>query len=29
MLNSPKANRNLNWFSGAVFLFMAVALFAL
>ena len=29
MLNSPKANRNLNWFSGAVFLFMAVALLAL
>ena len=29
MLNSPKANRNLNWFSGAVFLFMAVALFIL
>ena len=29
MLNSPKANRNLNWFSGVVFLFMAVALFAL
>ena len=29
MLNSPKANRNLNWFSGAVFLFMAAALFAL
>ncbi len=29
MLNSPKANRNLNWFSGAVFLFMAVALFVL
>ena len=29
MLNSPKANRNLNWFSGVVFLFMAVALFIL
>ena len=29
MLNSPKANRNLNWFSGAVFVLLAVALFAL
>ena len=29
LLNSPKANRNLNWFSGVVFLFMAVALFIL
>ena len=29
LLNSPKANRNLNWFSGAVFVFLAVALFAL
>ena len=27
MLNSPKANRNLNWFSGCVFVFLAVALF--
>ena len=29
MLNSPKANRNLNWFSGCVFVLLAVALFAL
>ena len=29
LLTSPKANRNLNWFSGAVFVFLAVALFAL
>lgn len=29
LLNSPRANRNLNWFSGAVFIFLAVALFAL
>ena len=29
MLKSPKANRNLNWFSGAVFVLLAVALFAL
>lgn len=28
LLNSLKANRNLNWFSGAVFVFLAVALFA-
>ena len=27
MLNSPKANRNLNWFSGCVFVFLAIALF--
>ena len=27
LLTSPKANRNLNWFSGAVFAFLAVALF--
>ena len=27
LLNSPKANRNLNWFSGCVFVFLAVALF--
>ena len=27
LLNSPKANRNLNWFSGAVFVLLAVALF--
>ncbi|OWV23801.1 lysine transporter LysE [Fibrobacter sp. UWB2] len=27
LLTSPKANRNLNWFSGAVFVFLAVALF--
>lgn len=25
--NSPKANRNLNWFSGVVFVLLAVALF--
>lgn len=29
LLNSPKANRNLNWFSGCVFVLLAVALFAL
>lgn len=29
MLKSPKANRNLNWFSGVVFVLLAVALFAL
>ena len=29
MLNSPKAKRNLNWFSGCVFVLLAVALFAL
>lgn len=29
LLNSPKANRNLNWFSGVVFVLLAVALFAL
>jgi threonine/homoserine/homoserine lactone efflux protein len=29
MLNSPKANRNLNWFSGCVFVLLAIALFAL
>ena len=29
MLNSPKANRNLNWFSGCVFIALAIALFAL
>ena len=27
LLNSPKANRNLNWFSGCVFIFLAFALF--
>ena len=27
LLNSPKANRNLNWFSGGVFVLLAVALF--
>ena len=27
LLTSPKANRNLNWFSGAVFVFLAIALF--
>ena len=27
MLNSPKANRNLNWFSGCVFVVLAIALF--
>lgn len=27
LLTSPKANRNLNWFSGVVFVFLAVALF--
>ena len=27
LLTSPKANRNLNWFSGCVFVFLAVALF--
>ena len=29
MLNSPKVNRNLNWFSGCVFVALAIALFAL
>ena len=29
MLNSPKANRNLNCFSGCVFVALAIALFAL
>lgn len=29
LLKSPKANRNLNWFSGVVFVCLAVALFAL
>ncbi len=29
MLNSPKANRNLNWFSGCVFVALAIALFVL
>ena len=27
LLNSPKANRNLNWFSGIVFVLLAFALF--
>ncbi len=27
LLNSPKANRNLNWFSGCVFIALAIALF--
>ncbi|WP_295070650.1 LysE family translocator [uncultured Fibrobacter sp.] len=27
LLTSPKANRNLNWFSGCVFVLLAVALF--
>lgn len=27
LLNSPKANRNLNWFSGVVFVLLAIALF--
>ena len=27
LLNSPKANRNLNWFSGCVFVMLAIALF--
>ena len=27
LLNSPNANRNLNWFSGVVFVLLAVALF--
>ena len=27
LLNSPKANRNLNWFSGCVFVLLAIALF--
>ena len=27
LLNSPKANRNLNWFSGCVFIALAVVLF--
>ena len=29
MHNIPKANRNLNWFSGCVFIALAIALFAL
>ena len=29
LLNSPKANRNLNWFSGCVFVLLAIALFIL
>ena len=29
LLNSPKANRNLNWFSGCVFIALAIALFVL
>ncbi len=29
LLNSPKANRNLNWFSGGVFVLLAIALFIL
>lgn len=28
LLNSPKANRNLNWISGVIFVMLAVALFA-
>lgn len=28
LLNSPKANRNLNWISGGIFVMLAVALFA-
>ena len=27
--NSPKANRNLNWFSGCVFVLLAIALFVM
>ena len=27
LLNSPKANRNLNWFSGCVFVMLAIGLF--
>ena len=27
LLTSPKANRNLNWFSGCVFVLLAIALF--
>ena len=27
LLKSPKANRNLNWFSGCVFILLAIALF--
>jgi threonine/homoserine/homoserine lactone efflux protein len=27
LLTSPKANRNLNWFSGCVFILLAIALF--
>ncbi|MCQ2055547.1 MAG: LysE family translocator [Fibrobacter sp.] len=29
LLNSPKANRNLNWISGVIFIGLAVALFAI
>jgi threonine/homoserine/homoserine lactone efflux protein len=29
LLNSPKANRNLNWFSGCVFVLLAIALFVI
>lgn len=29
LLNSPKANRNLNWISGAIFVMLAVALFTM
>ena len=29
LLNSPKANRNLNWFSGCVFVLLAIALFVM
>lgn len=28
LLKSPNANRNLNWFSGCVFVLLAIALFA-
>lgn len=28
LLNSPKANRNLNWISGVIFVLLAIALFA-
>ena len=29
LLTSPKANRNLNWFSGCVFVLLAIALFVI
>ena len=29
LLSSPKANRNLNWFSGCVFVLLAIALFVM